>query len=77
MTIEIKVLNFSEKSILEHALKNKINVEYNCKDGFCGACSYRLISGKVKYTKNVISYIPEEHIAICSCVPESDIILDI
>lgn len=77
MNIEIKMINFSEESVLEHALKNKIDVEYNCKDGFCGACVCKLVSGKIKYTKDVISFLPKEHIAICSCVPESDIVLDI
>lgn len=77
MKIEIKMIDFSEKSILEHALKNNIDVQYNCKDGFCGACAYRLVSGNVKYTKDVLSFLPKEHIAICSCIPESDIVLDI
>lgn len=36
-----------QESLLEAALRNGVNIPYNCSGGSCGACRARLLSGEV------------------------------
>lgn len=60
MLLNIKLqpsgVNFdADKSvtILDAALDNNINIEYSCKDGTCGSCKAKLISGEVEQGDNI------------------------
>ena len=39
-------------TILDSALENNINIEYSCKDGTCGSCKAKLISGEIEQGEN-------------------------
>ncbi|HDL8431078.1 CDP-6-deoxy-delta-3,4-glucoseen reductase [Yersinia enterocolitica] len=39
-------------TILDSALENNINIEYSCKDGTCGSCKAKLISGEIEQSEN-------------------------
>ncbi|ENA3446230.1 CDP-6-deoxy-delta-3,4-glucoseen reductase [Yersinia enterocolitica] len=39
-------------TILDAALQNDINIEYSCKDGTCGTCKAKLISGEIEQGEN-------------------------
>ncbi len=47
----------AQKTILENAIANDIQLPYSCKHGVCGACKAKVVSGKTKFT------IPENEIA--------------
>ncbi len=64
-------------SILESLERNNIQVEYQCRDGFCGACRCKLLDGEVSYFKNIIAFIGEGEILPCSAKPITDIIIKV
>lgn len=63
------------KSILEASLDQGIKLPFSCREGQCGTCKAKLISGNVKLRKN--HFLTEEELAdgyilLCQGFPESD-----
>lgn len=65
--------NSEDKSLLESIEQHNVEVHYHCREGFCGACRTRLISGDVEYTTSPLAYIDDDEILPCCCKPKSDI----
>lgn len=66
------------ETILEAALRNGRSFPYGCRNGACGSCKGKIISGKFAYGENPITGINEEDqksgIALfCQAHPESDL----
>ncbi|MGM0525377.1 class I ribonucleotide reductase maintenance protein YfaE [Idiomarina seosinensis] len=66
----------SEGTLLEALEAHKLEVNYHCKSGFCGACRSTLKSGSVRYLTDPLAYIRKGDILPCCCVPESDLEID-
>lgn len=63
----------NDDSLLIAMEKNKLDVHYHCREGFCGACRTKLISGKVEYKVDPLACIDDDEILACCCIPVSDI----
>lgn len=68
-----RLLFDEEDSLLITLEKHKIDVHYHCREGFCGACRTKLISGEVEYKVDPLACIDDDEILACCCVPLSDI----
>jgi len=66
------VLN-TQKTLLENLETQAIPVEFHCRDGHCGACKCKLVSGNVSYTTTPLAYLREGEILPCSCISQNDI----
>ena len=66
-----------ELSLLEALELQKIEVEYQCREGFCGSCQVNLIDGEVAYMTDPIAFIPEGKILACCCRPKSDLTIEV
>ncbi|MDR5612322.1 (2Fe-2S)-binding protein [Arsenophonus sp. ENCA] len=64
-------------SLLDALEQSKIQIEFQCREGFCGACRVRLRKGKVAYRHKPIAFIDKDEILACSCRPITDIDIDI
>ncbi|MFQ3218814.1 MAG: ferredoxin [Paraglaciecola sp.] len=64
-------------TLLESIEKHDIEVHYACREGFCGSCRTKLISGQVKYTIDPLAYMDDDEILPCCCVPLSDIEIEL
>lgn len=64
-------------SILEALEAQKIQVDYQCRQGFCGVCQVKLLDGKVEYTTDPIGYFNDKNILPCCCKPVSDITIEL
>jgi len=79
MSAIIKIDNYSfvcpdeKMSLLEAIESEEIEIEYQCRQGFCGSCRLKLVEGKVAYFEEPIAFIPEDHILPCCCRPKSDL----
>jgi ferredoxin len=62
-----------EDNLLIAMEKQNIDVHFHCREGFCGACRTKLISGKVEYKVDPLACIEDDEILACCCVPLSDI----
>ena len=63
------------KTILENLEMNSIAIEYHCRDGHCGACRAKLISGSVKYIKEPFVYLRKNEILTCCSTSNGDLSL--
>ena len=66
----------TQKSLLENLETHALEVEFHCRDGYCGACKCRLTHGKVEYQKQPMAYLREGEILPCSCISKEDIQID-
>lgn len=55
----------------------QINVQYHCREGYCGACRTRLMKGDVEYTTAPLAFIDDDEILPCCCEPSTDIEISI
>ena len=67
----------TQKTLLQNLEENSIAVEFQCRDGYCGACKCKLISGTVKYTTDPIAYLRDDEVLLCCAISEQDIHLDL
>ena len=68
-----------EETLLESSEKNGVLLPYGCRQGVCGTCATRLLSGKVKMeTEQALNHDLRSQGVILPCVsrPLSDVILD-
>lgn len=62
-----------DESLLIAMEKQNIDVHYHCREGFCGACRTKLVSGQVEYKVDPLACIEDDEILVCCCVPLTDI----
>lgn len=74
LTIEIKEVN---TSLLDSLEKNNVQVEYQCREGYCGSCRCKLISGEVEWVKDPLAFIGKDDILPCCVKPKGDIEVDL
>lgn len=70
-----------DETILEAALRQGINLPYGCRNGACGSCKARLISGRINYNDTPLTGITKDEIAagfalLCQAKPATDLVLD-
>ncbi|WP_094751667.1 class I ribonucleotide reductase maintenance protein YfaE [Psychromonas sp. CD1] len=53
------------KSLLENLEVHALNPEYQCRDGYCGACRCLLLKGQVSYTQPPLVYLHKNEILTC------------
>ncbi len=65
------------KTILEALEGEAMTLDYQCRQGFCGACQISLIQGKVEYLQEPIAFIGEGKVLACCCRPATDISIEL
>ncbi|ABG39653.1 Oxidoreductase FAD-binding region [Paraglaciecola sp. T6c] len=64
--------NRGDKSLLEVAESSGLTPEYSCRNGQCGSCAAKLLSGSVTYRNNPSAHVDESEILLCCAVPAKD-----
>ena len=64
-------------SMLEALDENGFDVPYSCRGGNCGACEVKLVSGQVEEIQMPAYDAAKGHILTCSCIPVSDVEIEI
>ncbi|HEJ9094503.1 TPA: class I ribonucleotide reductase maintenance protein YfaE [Serratia odorifera] len=67
----------SERCLLEVLELHDVQVEYQCRSGYCGACRLKLVKGEVAYQQQPLAFINDGEILPCCCMPLADIELEI
>ena len=65
------------ESLLDGLLRTGHQIEYQCRNGYCGACRCKLISGKVSYPTPPLAFVSDNEVLACCCKPESTLELDV
>ncbi|CAM3582969.1 3-ketosteroid-9-alpha-hydroxylase reductase subunit [Vibrio aerogenes CECT 7868] len=63
----ITIETTSSETLLESMEKAGLDVEYQCRDGHCGACRCQLASGNVEYTGFAMACTQGNEILPCIC----------
>ena len=71
----------THETVLEAALKHGYTLPYSCRDGVCGTCKGKIVTGQVDYGKYQDSTLSEDEKAVgmalfCCAKPLSDLVLD-
>ncbi len=67
----------ANESILETLERSDVAIESQCRDGFCGACRCKLITGEIEHFKDTIAFLAEDEFLPCSAIAKTDISIDI
>ncbi|EHM44783.1 class I ribonucleotide reductase maintenance protein YfaE [Yokenella regensburgei] len=52
---------------------HRVEVEYQCREGYCGSCRCRLLSGDVTWVTQPLAFIQDGEILPCCCKAQGDI----
>ena len=68
------------EAILESALRNNVLLPYGCRNGTCGTCKGRIISGVIEYPDTPLTGITEEekhsgYALFCQAIAASDLVI--
>lgn len=64
------------ETLLEGLERTGHEIEYQCRNGYCGMCRVRLLDGEVQYLEQPLAFVAADEILPCCCVPVSDIRVD-
>lgn len=73
------VINFdgSAKTLLEALERKQQEINYHCREGYCGACRCKLVSGDVNYINEPLAFVRKGEFLPCCSVPVTDIEIEI
>ena len=64
-------------SLLATLEAQRICVEYQCREGYCGSCRVQLLKGQVSYASKPLAFVQPGEILPCCCRPQGDIEIDL
>lgn len=67
----------SDRNLLNALQKNKIDVLYHCREGFCGACRCTLKKGQVEYINEPLAFVRKGEILTCCSKATQDIEIEL
>ena len=88
MTFKVTIQNTGHEfpanpgdSVLDAAMNAGLMLPYGCRDGACGSCKGKLISGEVDYGHFAEKALPAEekakgHVLFCQAKPLSDVVVE-
>ena len=71
-----KKIPISERqSILEALESSGVAMNFQCRDGICGTCRCKLLSGQVRYDNSPLATLKDKEVLICVARAKSNLIL--
>ncbi|NRD73953.1 2Fe-2S iron-sulfur cluster binding domain-containing protein [Shewanella sp. VB17] len=64
-------------NILMALEQKKIQLFSECRNGYCGACKTKVISGSVTYHLQPLAHLEKDECLPCCCSPNSDLDLEL
>ncbi len=70
-----------DETVLDAALRQGLAFPYGCRNGACGACVGKVLTGSVRYAEPPMALSEEEAAAgqgiFCEAIPESDLVIEV
>jgi ferredoxin len=73
----VLLFNQQHLTLLEALEQKKVKTFSECRNGFCGQCKTKVISGSVRYLTEPLVTLADDECLPCCCVPNADINLDL
>lgn len=67
----------SANTLLDALEHQQLEVNFHCREGYCGACRCKLLSGEVKYINEPLAFVRKGEFLPCCSVPVTDIEIEI
>ncbi|WP_337843207.1 class I ribonucleotide reductase maintenance protein YfaE [Rheinheimera sp.] len=64
-------------SLLDALEAGQQQVNYQCREGYCGACRCKLLSGTVTYLNEPLAFVRKGEFLPCCSVPAGDIEIEV
>ena len=69
------------EAVLAAGIRQGIGLPYGCKDGACGSCKCKMVSGSVQHGNHQLSALSAEEeangfVLTCCALPQSDLVLE-
>lgn len=69
------------EAVLAAGIRQGIGLPYGCKDGACGSCKCKLVSGSVRHGTHQAKALSDEEeanglVLTCCAIPQSDLVLE-
>ncbi|KZN61986.1 hypothetical protein N473_20805 [Pseudoalteromonas luteoviolacea CPMOR-1] len=55
--------------------QNNIEIPYQCREGYCGACRAKLIDGQVAYNQEPLAFVRDGEVLLCCSKPITDVVI--
>lgn len=66
-----------QSNLLVFLEQHKHSVNFQCREGFCGACRCKLIVGQVQYLQEPLAFVRKGEFLPCCSIPLGDISIEI
>ncbi|WP_117234618.1 2Fe-2S iron-sulfur cluster-binding protein [Vibrio maerlii] len=73
---QVTIVTNPSQTILDAMETNGLEAEYHCRDGHCGACRCKLISGETETVGFAMAYTQPDEILPCISKAKTDIEID-
>ncbi|WOT06807.1 class I ribonucleotide reductase maintenance protein YfaE [Shewanella youngdeokensis] len=73
----VLLFNQQHLTLLQALEQKKVKTFSECRNGFCGQCKTKIISGSVSYLTDPLVSLANDECLPCCCVPTTDIDLDL
>ncbi|MGI5309884.1 class I ribonucleotide reductase maintenance protein YfaE [Rheinheimera sp. WS51] len=67
----------SRRTILESIEQQQPDINYQCREGYCGACRCKLLAGTIKYINEPLAFVRQGEFLPCCSIPVTDINIEI
>ncbi len=71
----------SNETVLDAALRQGINLRYGCRNGACGACKGKLLTGNIHYDEDPIALTDEDkqqnQVLFCAAHVDSELVIEV
>lgn len=76
---KVTVVEFdgSVPSLLHALEQQQLQVNFQCREGYCGACRCKLLQGDVHYLQEPLAFVRRGEFLPCCSVPLTDITIEI
>lgn len=61
------------QNLLESLEAQNVDVQFQCREGYCGSCRARLLEGQIHHVNEPLAWLNEGEVLLCCSIPRSDI----
>lgn len=73
----VRLTNTNDKTLLEQVEGRGIQTNAQCREGYCGACRCRLVSGTIEHTETPLAFVNSNEVLLCCSIAKSDVEIEI
>ncbi len=67
----------SEPTLLQALEQHQLPVNFQCREGYCGACRCKLLCGDIRYLHEPLAFVRQGEFLPCCSIPLTDIEIEI